>query len=160
MKHLLETHAETNPRIFLIIDGANLFYAQRDSLGWHIDPRRLKEWVAQFGEVTMASYYVGAKKDCGPDDRFRNALAKMGYRVVSKPIKQMGTTQKANFDVEMAVDMVTQMPFYDICVMVSGDSDFVYAYETIRGNGKGFAVVSHRWLCGLRGPTACWTESH
>jgi len=59
---------------------------------------------------------------------------KCGFRIRTKDIKEIddfddegkfvGRIRKCNFDVEMALDMLTKMPKYDTAFLWSGDSDF------------------------------------
>ncbi len=49
---------------------------------------------------------------------------------------------KGNFDVEMAIDLVTMSERLDVVAIVSGDSDFAKAVETVQARGVRVEVVA------------------
>jgi len=70
------------------------------------------------------------------------ALALMGYRVVTKPIKRLADGNiKANMDMEMALEILEQAPSLDEIVIVSGDSDFVSLINRLARMGKKVVVI-------------------
>src|SRR5579862_1772172 len=134
--------------IAVFVDGANLYYAQRDHLGWRVDPKRLLEWVEEQGTVSDALYYLGAEDvPDGTYASFLRALPHLGYSLVTKPVKtQIGPNgevkKKANLDVEIALDMFTMLDAFDMAVLVSGDGDFRRALDLLRARGKRVLVIS------------------
>ena len=82
------------PRVALFIDGSNFFYMQTRDLGYFLDPKKLLQFVTQFGEVTDAYYYTG--EDDLQDARqqgYLDALVHMGYSLVTKRIKTIVDSQ-------------------------------------------------------------------
>jgi len=74
--------------------------------------------------------------------KFVMALALMGYRVVTKPIKRLADGNiKANMDMEMALEILEQAPSLDEIVIVSGDSDFVSLINRLARMGKKVVVI-------------------
>jgi uncharacterized LabA/DUF88 family protein len=74
--------------------------------------------------------------------KFVMALARMGYRVVTKSIKKMPNGNiKANMDMEMALEILEQAPFLDEIVIVSGDGDFVSLINLLCRMGKKVVVI-------------------
>jgi len=134
--------------IAVFVDGANLYYTQRDHLGWRVDPKRLLEWVEERGTVSDALYYLGGEE--APDGTyasFLRALPHLGYSLVTKPVKtQIGPNgevkKKANLDVEIVLDMFTMLDAFDMAVLVSGDGDFRRPLDLLRTRGKRFLVIS------------------
>ena len=49
--------------------------------------------------------------------------------------------RKCNFDVEMAVDAVRMINHYDTFCLFSGDADFVYLNDYLRGEGKKVIII-------------------
>lgn len=137
-------------RVSVFVDGANLFFMQKEGLGWFADLKKLLDYIeVQYGEIADAFYYIG--KDAPPDARqqsFLDALPSMGYSVVSKPIKTIfdaktGTTKKkANLDIEIVLDMFNTIDSYDLAVLVSGDGDFDRALQLLKARGKKTVVVA------------------
>jgi predicted membrane-bound dolichyl-phosphate-mannose-protein mannosyltransferase len=46
-------------RVSLFLDGANLFYMQRDCLRWWTDPKKILDFVRTKCELVDAFYYMG-----------------------------------------------------------------------------------------------------
>lgn len=141
-------------RVALFIDGANLFYLQKNRLGWFIDPSKLLTWVKKQGRVVDAFYYSGFDPNDTKVRSFLTALGYMGYTLITKPIKVYNNTSqdaqeahphkvmKASLDTEIVLDMFNTLDLYDMAVLVSGDSDFERALQLLRARGKDFLVLS------------------
>lgn len=137
-------------RIAVFVDGSNFFYTQRQ-LGWKIDPERLLDYCKEFGDVVEAVYYTGVSADSS-QRKFLNWLAYKGYSLVTKPIKTIvdytsgSTTQKANLDIEIVLDMFGMIDRYDMAILVSGDGDFERALQQLKSRGKEVKVISTRGI--------------
>ena len=124
----------------IYIDGANMFYAQK-KMGWFIDWNKVKQWLEQEFNVQEINYYVGIKKGDTKTDSFRNKLQKYGYRLITKPLKRIRQDDskyifKANFDVEIAVDLIQDSKRYNTFLLFSGDSDFEYVIKKLQKLNK------------------------
>lgn len=129
-------------RLAVFIDGANLFYAQR-KLGWHLDYRKVYDYVTKDADVYNAFYYTSVTTPPDPSsESFLRALTAMGYTVRRKPIKEIldqetgGIIRKANLDIEIVIDMFNTADLYDTAILASGDGDFERAVELLRTKGK------------------------
>jgi uncharacterized LabA/DUF88 family protein len=138
----LRQGANALERISIFVDGANLFYAQR-KLGWHLDYRKVYEFLANGFEVYNAFYYTSVTTPPEPGvDSFLRALTAIGYSVRRKPIKEIvdqetgAVIRKANLDIEIVIDMFNTVDLYDVAVLASGDGDFERAVELLRSKGK------------------------
>jgi uncharacterized LabA/DUF88 family protein len=135
-------------KIAVFVDGANFFYMQKDRLHWWIDPKRLLDWVRSLGELVDAFYYVAIDDPIEPQhENFLRALTYMGFSVVTKPLRLVngdngGDRKKANLDVEIVLDMMTNVEHYDAAVLVSGDADFERPLQTLRARGRKYLVMS------------------
>ena len=136
-------------RIAVFIDGSNFFYMQTKDLGEFLDPKKLLEYLTQFGEITDAYYYTGEDElHDAKQQGYLDALSHMGYSLVTKRIKtifdpQTGTTKrKANLDIEIVLDMFNTIDNYDMAVLVSGDGDFERALQLLKSRGKLFKVLA------------------
>lgn len=131
-------------RASVFVDGANLSFMQKEGLGWFADLKKLLKYIeTQYGEIADSFYYIG--KDASPDARqqsFLDTLPSMGYSVVFKPIKTILdaktgiTKKKANFDIEIVLDMFNTIDSYDLAVLVSGDGDFDRALQLLKARDK------------------------
>jgi uncharacterized LabA/DUF88 family protein len=52
------------------------------------------------------------------------------------------STQKANLDIEIVLDMFNTIDHYDLAMLVSGDGDFERPLQLLRARGKRFLVLS------------------
>lgn len=134
-------------RIAVFVDGSNLFFIQKDSLNWWIDPKRLLNWIARRGEIVDATYYASIDSTNEAQQKYLKAVCHMGYRVETKAIRSQSTSDgsqrhKANLDIDIVVDMINTINCYDEAVLVSGDADFCRALQCLRTRGKLFVVVS------------------
>jgi uncharacterized LabA/DUF88 family protein len=136
-------------RIAVFVDGANFFYMQKRDLGHFLDPKKLLTYIKQFGDISDAYYYIG--QDALPEAAqqvYLDALPRMGYSVVTKPIKTIfdpetgATRKKANLDIEIVLDMFNTIDNYDMAILVSGDGDFERAMQLLKSRGKQFKVMS------------------
>lgn len=143
-------------RVAIFVDGANMFYAQREQ-GWHIDYRSAYQHFAADKEVTGAFYFTAAPP---PGDRaqvdkyrrFRTALTYMGYSVIDKEVhiitdKTTGQTKmKGNLDVEMAFKMLTTASQFDDAVLLGVDVDFLPIIKHLQNLGKTVTCVGRRQM--------------
>lgn len=129
-------------RLAIFVDGANMFYAQR-KIGWHIDYRKVFDYLVRDRELYNAFYYTAVTTPPDPAaESFLRALTAIGYSVRRKPIKEIvdqetgQVLRKANLDIEIVIDMFNTVDLYDVAVLISGDGDFERAVELIRSRGK------------------------
>lgn len=148
-------------RVALFIDGSNYFYMTKN-LEWDVDYKRLLTYCSKYGEVVDAYYYTGSLND-NSQNSFFNALQSFGYAVKTKPVKTIidndsgSKHQKANLDIEIALDMINYIDNYDIAVLASGDGDFKSVLELVKSRGKSFEIISAnstmakelREICGM-----------
>jgi len=138
-----------NDRLSIFVDGNNMFYAQQKN-GWFFDPRRVLDYFQ--GErsgisLVNAFWYTGLKD---PQDQrgFRDALIGLGYTVRTKILKEYYDdnsgrySQKANLDIEIAIDMFNTVDRYNHVVLFSGDGDFERAIELLRSKNTHITVIS------------------
>lgn len=139
-------------KVSVFVDGANFFYMQKNDLKWFADPKKILAYIeSNYGEIVDAIYYIGT--DAPPEARqqpYLDALTYMGYSLETKHIKTIHDPetgeekQKANLDIEIAIDMFNTINRYDCAVLLSGDGDFERALRLLRDRGKSFVVLSSR----------------
>ena len=72
----------------IYIDWQNVIHWQ-DKLGWHIDAKRLKQFLDSFDAVSVVSLYTGTLDGDGRSYQSIEDLREMKYRVETKPVKIM-----------------------------------------------------------------------
>ncbi len=137
-------------RLAVFVDGANMFYAQR-KLGWHLDYRKLYDFLTREYEVYNAFYFTSVPTPVDPSlEGFLRALTAMGYTVRRKALKEIldqetgETFRKANLDIELVIDMFNTVDLYDVAILCTGDGDFERAVELLRSRGKRVLGVGSR----------------
>lgn len=141
-------------RVALFVDGANMFYAQREQK-WHIDYRLVYQYIFNNREKAGAYYFVASPSPSDPDKlvtyrKFRTALINMGYQVVDKEIRVLVDpatnvkTVKGNLDIDMVFAILTSINLYDEAVLMGGDSDFIPIIKHLRNSGKSVTVIGRR----------------
>ena len=97
------------------------------------------------GRLLRAFFYTGVDAGAERQQGFLLWMRRNGFRVIQKELKTFyDGTRKANLDVEIAVDMLSLAGRYDTAVLVSGDEDFVYAFNAVAYKGCRVEVAGFR----------------
>ncbi|MBU2036727.1 NYN domain-containing protein [Patescibacteria group bacterium] len=140
----------SKPKVKIYIDGANMFYTQK-KFGWTLDWQKIKGLIETAKEALDWRYYVGIKKDDEGMRKYLKYLNAIGFNTFTKPLKKIkvsdGTVKyifKANFDVEIAADILLDKSKIDEIIIFSGDSDFQYLVGKLKDAGIKVIVYSSR----------------
>jgi uncharacterized LabA/DUF88 family protein len=126
------------PKVGVFLDVPNLVFAADDA-GLRVHFGKLLDYLTQGRQLVRATAYAPITDD--PNTRFENQrfvhpVLGYGYKVVTKPWKRFTDGgMKANFDIELAVDILTMSDRLDIVVLLSGDSDFKRVIELVESKG-------------------------
>ena len=134
-------------RVAIFIDGSNLYHALRSNLRRH--DLNFTEFTNKLcgSRRLFRTYYYNVLQDPSqrPDvyreqQEFLDALRKTPYlevRLGSTKIAQ-GVAVEKGIDIMLATDLLyfAWNDFYDVAVLVSGDSDFTYALQAVKNMGK------------------------
>ena len=133
----------------LYCDVSNLYYCVKSKYdGAKIDYAKLKDFSSAYGRIDKAVAYgaqVGRQAQ-----KFITCLENSGYRADYKEPKtyNKGTSKqqsKANHDVSITVDIVTDSEELDIIILGSADGDFAPLVEYLLMKGKDVVVIG----CGI-----------
>lgn len=133
------------PRVGVFVDVPNIIYAA-ERIGVTIDFGKLLHLLTRGRELVRASAYAPISDD--PQQRldsqkFVQPFVHRGYRIMTKPLKRFSDgTMKGNFDVELAMDVLTMSDRLDIVSLVSGDGDFSRLVEIVGSKGVRVEVVA------------------
>lgn len=137
--------AGERPRLGVFVDVPNIMYAA-ERLRAKLDFGKVLGFITNGRELVRASAYAPISDD--PDERletqkFVQPFIDHGYRIVTKPLKRYADGSiKANFDVELAIDVMTMSDRLDIVALVSGDGDFRRLVELVASKGVRVEVVA------------------
>ena len=133
------------PRVGIFVDVPNVMYAA-ERRGISIDFGRLLGFLSRSRELVRASAYAPISDDPGvplAGQKFVQPFVDHGYRIVTKPLKRFADGSiKANFDVELAIDILTMSDRLDVVSLVSGDGDFRRLVELVASKGVRVEVVA------------------
>ncbi len=123
-------------RLMVFIDAANIERQARDigimRVPWHLIRDQLR------GEDTLvgAYYYTGTDLRVEGFRQQLDYLVTHGFRVVHKRSKELpGGGYKGNLDIEMSLDMLDFVGFYDKALALTGDGDFIPVFSRLRDRG-------------------------
>lgn len=139
------SHVSAMPRIAVFVDVPNIMYAA-EQYRVAVDFGKLLDYVAHDRTLIRASAYAPISDDPTQRlevQRFVEPFVNHGYRIVTKPLKRFADGSiKANFDVELAMDILTMSDRLDIVSLVSGDGDFRRLVDIVASKGVRVEVVS------------------
>lgn len=135
--------------IFAFIDSQNLNVSTQ-KLGWKVDWRKFREFLAHNYGVTKAYMFIGYMPE--HEDMYEQ-LHEAGYAVVLKPTFDMTKPRpelenehqhekedekpvKGNIDADLVLWAMKEWPNYQKAVLVSGDGDFYSLVEYLESKGK------------------------
>jgi uncharacterized LabA/DUF88 family protein len=138
------------PKVAIFLDVPNLIYAA-EQMGIRIHFGKLLDDHTGGRQLVRATAYAPITDD--PQTRFEaqrfvSPVVNHGYKIVTKPWKRFSDgSMKANFDIELAVDILTMSDRLDIVVLLSGDGDFRRVCELVESKGVRVEVVAFAQSC-------------
>lgn len=114
-------------RIALFADVQNIYYTTRQAYGRQFNYRGLWQRVSGEGEIVVANAYATQRGSVGDEGqlKFQEALRHIGFTVKLKPyIQRSDGSSKGDWDVGIAVDVMSVAADVDKVVLLSGDGDF------------------------------------
>jgi uncharacterized LabA/DUF88 family protein len=134
-----------HPRVALFVDVPNLIYAA-ERRNVNIDFGRVLDYFTQGRELVRATAYAPITDDpkaALESQRFVHHFVGHPYRLITKPLKRFADgSMKANFDIELAIDILTMSDRLDVVVLMSGDGDFRRVVELVASRGVRVEVVA------------------
>jgi uncharacterized LabA/DUF88 family protein len=170
-------------RVAIFIDGSNLYHGLRGNFGHHnINFAEFSNKLCGDRRL-FRTYYYNVLQDATqkPDgyreqQEFLDQLRKTPYleiRLGSIKVSQ-GIPVEKGIDIMLATDLLyfAWNDFYDVAVLVSGDSDFAYALQAVKNMGKHvevayfetgaskdlLSVADNRYLLNRAFFTGLWTH--
>lgn len=130
------------PRVGVFVDVQNMFYAAKDRYGRRVDYIKLLDLIVGPRYLMGAYAYVVQipEIDQAP---FLSLLEHNGYTIKSKDLRLRGDgSAKGDWDVGIAVDVVSMLSSLDVVILASGDGDFCPLAELIKQQNKRVEVVA------------------
>ena len=134
-----------SPRVGIFVDVPNVIYAA-ERRGVSLDFGKVLAYFTRGRELVRATAYAPISDDPSAkleSQRFAQHFIGHPYRLVTKPLKRFADgSMKANFDIELAVDILTMSDRLDVVVLMSGDGDFRRVVELVESRGVRVEVAA------------------
>jgi uncharacterized LabA/DUF88 family protein len=128
-------------RVAILVDAQNFYHTAQSLYSRNIDYSALLEKGVQNRTLTRAIAYV-VRADAPEEESFFDALTDIGFETKIKDIKTFADgSQKADWDVGMALDAVTLANHVDTVVLCTGDGDFSRLCSHLRQEGVRVEVM-------------------
>ncbi len=123
-------------RVGIFVDVQNLYYSARNIYQARVNFNEvLSESLGNRRLIRAIAYVV--KADMPEEQSFFDALEKAGFEVKAKDLQTFaGGSQKGDWDVGIAMDIIKQMNKLDVVVLASGDGDFAPLLEYLQMTGQ------------------------
>lgn len=123
-------------RVAVFVDVQNLYYSARNIYNARINFNAVLDAAVGGRKLIRAIAYV-VKADMPEEQSFFEALEKAGFEVKAKDLQTFaGGSQKGDWDVGIAMDIIKQMNKVDVVVLASGDGDFAPLLEYLQMTGQ------------------------
>lgn len=132
-------------RTGVFVDVPNIVYAA-ERIGLEIDWGKVLHYLTRDRQLVRATAYAPVSDD--PYQRvemqkFVRPFHDLPFRILTKPLKRFGNGEiKANFDVELAIDVVMMADRLDVVCLISGDGDFRRMVEMAQIKGARVEVIA------------------
>ena len=125
------------PRVGVFVDVQNMFYAAKESrFGRRVDYIKLLDLIVGPRYLMVAYAYVVQIPEINQSS-FLSLLEHNGYTIKSKDLRLRGDgSAKGDWDVGIAVDVVSMLGSLDVVILASGDGDFCPLAELIKQQNK------------------------
>ena len=138
-----ETDRKTTPeRVGVFVDVQNMFYAAKDRFERRVDYIKLLDLIVGPRQLLCAYAYIVQIPEI-KQGNFISLLEHNGYTIRSKDLRLRGDgSAKGDWDVGIAVDVVSMLRSLDVVILASGDGDFCPLAELIKQQQKRIEVVA------------------
>jgi uncharacterized LabA/DUF88 family protein len=134
-------------RVGVFVDVQNLFYSSKNLYKKKVNFNEIMKNAVKQRNLIRAFAYV-IKADIKEQDKFFNALSKIGFEIKSKDLQTfIGGHQKGDWDVGLAMDAIRMSSKLDVVVLVSGDGDFKELIEYLKAGGCRVEVMAFNRTC-------------
>ncbi|MGF1489784.1 MAG: NYN domain-containing protein [Prochloraceae cyanobacterium] len=132
--------------ITIFIDGSHLFYAA-SLLDLKINYLRLLNYLTKGAKSFKAFFYTGFDPNDSKQKYFCHKLNNNGYLVITKDLTQLTRKPgKSLLTLEIAVDLIKLVPYYETAIVLSGDGNLTKAIDTVTYRGARVELVSLRTM--------------
>jgi len=122
-------------RVGVFVDVQNMFYAAKKQFEARLDYAKLISYVLKGRRLIQARAYVIENPEIDQSGFF-SLLSHHSFEIRKKPLIQRADgSQKGDWDMEIALDILNVADQLDVVALMSGDGDFVSLVETVKAKG-------------------------
>jgi uncharacterized LabA/DUF88 family protein len=119
-------------RVGVFVDVQNMFYAAKKQFEARLNYVKLLHHVVRKRRLITAIAYVIENPEIDQSGFF-SLLSHHSFRIRRKPLIQRADgSQKGDWDMEIALDILSLVDKLDVVALVSGDGDFVSLVERVK----------------------------
>jgi len=119
-------------RIGVLVDIQNLYYSARVLYNKKVNFKNLLTSSVESRKLIRAIGY-GISTEEAQEDKFFDALEKLGFEVKTKDLQIFaGGQKKGDWDVGIAIDAIKMAQSVDVIILASGDGDYIPLVEYIQ----------------------------
>ncbi|RAP33817.1 RtsE [Candidatus Marinamargulisbacteria bacterium SCGC AG-410-N11] len=131
-------------RVGVFVDVQNMFYSAKRLENAKLNFTKLMKKAVRGRQLIRGICYIVNNPDIDQEN-FIDMLKGNGYEIKSKEIRfRADGSSKADWDMGMAIDVISLADKLDIVVLVSGDGDFVDLVSHIKTKGVFVEALSFR----------------
>jgi len=120
------------PKVGVFVDVQNMFYAAKDRYASRLDYIKLLDLTVGPRYLVAAYAYIVQIPEIDQSS-FLALLEHNGYRIKAKDLRLRGDgSAKGDWDVGIAIDVVSMLDVLDVVILASGDGDFCPLAELIQ----------------------------
>ncbi len=140
-RRIISKLSPSDIRVGLFVDVQNIFYGARQFNAKLNFDYLLKKAVGNRRLIRAIAYVVLSSEV--DQSGFLTMLQHKSYEVKSKALRlRMDGSAKANWDIEMTIDILSYLDKFDVVVLVTGDGDFVPLVNILKTLGPIVEVYS------------------
>ncbi|HPZ06473.1 MAG TPA: NYN domain-containing protein [Candidatus Eremiobacteraeota bacterium] len=120
------------PRVGVFVDVQNIYYGAKIGYQAKLNFETLLNLVTRDRQLVAAIAYIVQTPEINQEE-FIKALERVGYEVKSKDLRRRADgSAKGDWDLGIAMDIISLQDKMDVVVLVSGDGDFIDLIKFLR----------------------------
>jgi len=161
MQEIFNKKIEGHKTVYVFVDASNIWAAQKSN-GKLLDYKKIQKKLKEiFNPKKLEIFYYSAypadgtrNYDLDGRHKFFTFLKKgLGFKVIKKQLKRIrteneigeeGIKEKGDMDVEISIDIMSNINNYDTVVLFSGDSDFLALVSYLKNHNKKVYIFSSK----------------
>ncbi|MDD5529035.1 MAG: NYN domain-containing protein [bacterium] len=131
-----------NLKVGVFVDVQNMFYAAKKNYESRLDYMKLLHYAVKRRRLIKATAYMIENPEIDQSG-FVSLLEHHSFDVRRKSLIQRADgSQKGDYDMEIALEILNMVNDLDVVALVSGDGDFVSLVEAVKARGPRVEVYS------------------